>query len=183
MIVNVYTDGSCHNDSLNSMRCNVPGAWAYVVLHPVLDGKLLFFDTGFVIPATSQTMEIAAVYNILKELKEAFDIDEIRIHSDSAYVVECFHKKWYEKWELLDYVAIKNEAVWRPLIELVKTIRINTKVTFIKVKGHSGDEWNELVDKLAGEERYNGIHGAKREVYKQKAIELLDNQRQGVVRY
>ena len=43
---------------------------------------------------------------------------------------------------------VANRDLWEPLVEAVTG---RGDVTFRWVKGHSGDRWNDLVDKLAVE--------------------------------
>ena len=90
-------------------------------------------------------MEICAVLEALRANE-----GELTIVSDSTYVVNCFRDRWWAKWERNGWKNSKREPVanrdlWMPLIELVKSL----DVTFRWVKGHSGDEMNDLVDQLA----------------------------------
>ena len=83
--------------------------------------------------ATNQQAEIAAATIGLKNLSEPC---KVRVLSDSRYVVETmtgnFRKKTnHEWWEKLDKAAAKHQITWE------------------WVKGHSGHEIQEVVDKLA----------------------------------
>jgi ribonuclease HI len=73
--------------------------------------------------------------------------------SDSTYVVNCFRDGWWRGWLAKGWVnsakkPVANRDLWEPLIELV---RGRDDIRFRWVKGHSGDEMNDLVDRLAVE--------------------------------
>lgn len=163
MIFDTYTDGSCWNSCPFGV-----GAWAFLVVSPDNPDQLLHYEAKLEQKATSSTMEMLAVFNALnwfegitENIQEPF---VFRIHSDSAYVVNCFLERWYDLWEASTYIGVANEHIWRPLISKVKRLRERgIKVHFIKVKGHSGDRFNELVDDLAGELRKNEISKLKGE--------------------
>lgn len=92
-------------------------------------------------------MEVFAVITGLKCLKEPC---EVAVHSDSAYTVNAFNNGWvfgWEKsgWKKADNKPVLNDDLWKELLSLT---RIH-KVSFIKVKGHADDEYNNICDKLA----------------------------------
>lgn len=72
------------------------------------------------------------------------------LHSDSAYVVNCFRDRWWERWERNGWIgsgkqAVANRDLWERL--LAETRRHD--VVWVKVRGHAGDALNERVDQLA----------------------------------
>ena len=72
--------------------------------------------------------------------------------SDSAYVVNAIVKGWLYAWKLNGWRTsrgeeIKNKDLWNVLYDL-----LFEGIKFIKIKGHSGNTFNELVDKLAREQ-------------------------------
>jgi ribonuclease HI len=74
----------------------------------------------------------------------------VRLHSDSAYLVNCFRQRWYDKWMRNGWVSraktpVGNRDLWEELIRLNGVHDIE----WIKVAGHSGDEMNERCDLLA----------------------------------
>ena len=130
----VYTDGACSGNP-------GPGGWAWVNV----DGG---FAAGPAAHTTNQRMEIQAAYEAIT----AHD-GPIEIVSDSTYVVNCFRDGWWQGWMRKGWVNAKKQPVanrdlWEPLIELY---RERDGVTFTWVKGHSGDEWNDVADRLAVE--------------------------------
>ena len=130
----VYTDGACSGNP-------GPGGWAWVVP----DGA---FASGADPHTTNQRMEIEAATEAL------YAIDgPVTVVSDSTYVVHCFNNKWYVGWKAKGWKNSKKEDVanqdlWRPLIDHVLD---RGNVTWQWVKGHSGDEWNDVADRLAVE--------------------------------
>lgn len=86
-------------------------------------------------------MELIAVLEALKYFK---DPSKIKIYSDSQYIVNSINNGSAQKWfEEKDYTK-KNLDIW---IEILDLIALH-EVEFIWVKGHAGNEMNELVDKL-----------------------------------
>ena len=92
-------------------------------------------------------MEITAAVEGLKMLKFPC---EVNLYSDSAYVVNSFNQGWIYKWKKNGWQTsskepVKNKELWEELYELTKIHKVN----FIKVKGHSDNEYNNRCDKLA----------------------------------
>ncbi|MEM9564465.1 MAG: RNase H family protein [Actinomycetota bacterium] len=129
----VFTDGACSGNP-------GPGGWAWATR----DGR---HGSGGDPSTTNQRMELQAVLEALRALR-----GEVVVHSDSTYVVNCFNESWYEGWLARDWRTsqrkpVANRDIWQPLIELY--LDRPGEITFVWVKGHSGDEMNDLVDRLA----------------------------------
>jgi ribonuclease HI/uncharacterized phage-like protein YoqJ len=129
----VYTDGACSGNP-------GPGGWAWAVPH----GD---FASGAEPKTTNQRMELTAVLGALRSLE-----GPLHVVSDSTYVVNCFRDRWWEGWIARGWKnsqkkPVANRDLWEPLVELVRA----RDVTFEWVKGHSGDPWNDVVDRLAVE--------------------------------
>lgn len=97
---------------------------------------------------TNQRMEITAAYEAV--LAHAGPME---VRSDSTYVVNCFRDRWWEGWLARGWKnsqrqPVANRDLWEPFIELVRS---REGVVFSWVKGHSGDRWNDVVDRLAVE--------------------------------
>ncbi|GAU76184.1 ribonuclease H [Fusibacter sp. 3D3] len=127
-IVEIFCDGAC---SGNGQETNV-GGWGAVL---VCNGqkKELF---GGEAATTNNIMELTAAIEALKSLKTTSL--EVRIFSDSAYVVNCFREGWYQKWRLNGWrnskkEPVENKLLWETLIHLVESF---SKVEFYKIKGH-----------------------------------------------
>ncbi|SFI84453.1 ribonuclease HI [Thermoflavimicrobium dichotomicum] len=127
--VMIYTDGACSGNP-------GPGGWAAILIYGAHQKEI----SGGEKETTNNRMELTAVIEALKALKEPC---RVKVYSDSAYIVNCFHQKWYEKWERTGFK--KNEDLWRELLRLVR----QHDVEFIKVKGHSDVELNNRCDELA----------------------------------
>ena len=76
----------------------------------------------------------------------------VEVVSDSTYVVNCFRDRWYDGWLRRGWrnshrKPVANRDLWEPLIELY--LPRSSEIAFRWVKGHSGNEWNEIADQLA----------------------------------
>ena len=120
-----------------------PGGWGTILMWKDNKKEL----SGGVKETTNNIMEITAVIEGLKTLK--FEC-EVEIYSDSAYVVNAFNNHWIENWKKNNWKTaskepVKNKELWEELYALTE----KHKVTFIKVKGHSDNEYNNRCDELA----------------------------------
>ena len=76
---------------------------------------------------------------------------EVTIYSDSKYVVDCVNKGWCFKWKkngelnILNVEHRTNADLWSLFIDLYE-LHI---VTMEWIKGHNGNKYNEIADKLA----------------------------------
>lgn len=96
---------------------------------------------------TNNIMELTAVIEALKLVKFPC---KISIYSDSAYVVNAFLQGWIynwikKGWKTADGSPVKNKELWEELYGFTKIHDIK----FIKVKGHSDNEFNNRCDELA----------------------------------
>ena len=134
--VTIYTDGACSGNP-------GPGGWGSILMFGDIKKEI----SGAAKDTTNNIMEITAVIEALKCLKEEC---EVEVYSDSAYVVNAFNQGWIENWVKNNWRTaskdpVKNKELWQELIELTQ----KHKVTFIKVKGHSDNEFNNRCDTLA----------------------------------
>ena len=134
--ITIYTDGACSGNP-------GPGGWGAVLIH----GETIRELSGGEPATTNNRMEMLGVIRALEALKERC---KVKVHSDSAYVINCFRDRWYVRWERNGWKNSKKEPVenrdlWERMIALVGA----HDVEWIKVKGHSGDHWNERCDELA----------------------------------
>ncbi|WP_098956616.1 ribonuclease H [Pseudonocardia sp. N23] len=138
----VWTDGACSGNP-------GPGGWAWATR----DGRR---DSGGENPSTNQRMEIRAALEAVRALD-----GPLVVVSDSTYVVNCFRDQWWKGWIARGWVTSARKPVisrdlWEPLITLVNE---RGDVSFRWVKGHSGDEMNDLVDALAVEQSHTMAGG------------------------
>lgn len=97
---------------------------------------------------TNNQMELKAVIEALKALKNPHL--PVIVYSDSAYVVNGITYKWYRGWQANGWRNKKNEPVknqeeWKELVELFTSFDF---IQILKVKGHSTNKNNVLVDEM-----------------------------------
>ena len=137
-MIEIYTDGSATKSR---------SGWGFVA---VRTNEIIYQKSGVEhIGDTNQMMELIAALEACKWATNQH-YDNITIYSDSAYLVNCYNDKWFVKWENNNWKNSKNEPVanidlWKQLIMYFRLPNIN----FVKVKGHNGDQYNEIADKLA----------------------------------
>ena len=136
--ITIYTDGACSGNP-------GPGGWGAILMYK--DNKKEI--SGGRKDTTNNVMELTAVIEGLKMLKFPCDVE---VYSDSAYVVNAFNQKWINSWIKNNWKTsgkepVKNKEIWQELYELTKI----HNVKFIKVKGHSDNEFNNRCDEMARE--------------------------------
>ncbi len=134
--VTMYTDGACSGNP-------GPGGWAAILIEDGCETEIF----GGSPATTNQRMELMAPIEGLRSLK---DRRQVAIHSDSAYVVNCFRDKWYLRWRDNGWrnaqkKPVENRDLWEALLAQVE----RHDVTWHKVAGHSSDPLNNRVDALA----------------------------------
>ncbi len=132
----IYTDGACSGNP-------GPGGWGTILIYKNKQKEM----SGGKKETTNNVMELMAVIEGLKCLKYPCDVE---IYSDSAYVVNAFNQNWINSWlkngwKNSNKEPVKNKEMWQELYELTQI----HKVKFIKVKGHSDNEYNNRCDELA----------------------------------
>lgn len=138
--VEIYTDGSSRGNP-------GPGGLG-VVLRAA--GKQKEIAEAYDL-TTNNRMELLAVIRGLEALKK--DGLDVTIYSDSKYVVDSFTKGWVFSWaKKPQFGNKKNPDLWIKFLELQKKHR----VSFVWVKGHAENYFNNLCDKLATQAADNG---------------------------
>ena len=132
----IYTDGACSGNP-------GPGGWGAILMYKDITKEI----SGGSKETTNNIMELTAVIESLKLLKYEC---EVQIYSDSSYVVNAFLQGWIynwikKNWKTASGDEVKNKELWQELFNLTK----KHKVEFIKVKGHSDNEYNNKCDKMA----------------------------------
>ena len=134
--VTIYTDGACSGNP-------GPGGYAAILMFNGEEKEIVGAEKN----TTNNKMEIMAVLKGLEQLKYPC---EVTIYSDSAYVVDSVEKGWLFSWKKKNWVKadkkpVKNVELWEKMLEYMNI----HKITFVKVKGHSDNEYNNRCDKLA----------------------------------
>ena len=134
--VDMYTDGAC---SYNPG----PGGYGIVLIYNGIEKEF----SGFNESTTNNRMELTAVIEGLKKLKESCDVT---IYTDSAYTMNAFELGWLEDWQNKNWKNsqkkdVLNKDLWQ---ELLSEMSKHT-ISWVKVKGHSDNKYNNRCDKLA----------------------------------
>jgi ribonuclease HI len=137
--VTIYTDGACSNNPGK-------GGWGVVLIYNEKKKEL----SGFEDNTTNNRMELTAAIKGLKALKEPCTVE---LYSDSAYLINAFNEGWVSSWKEKNWKNAKkkdvlNKDLWLEIIELIN----KHNVTWIKVKGHADNEFNNRCDELARKE-------------------------------
>jgi ribonuclease HI len=134
----IYTDGGCRgNPGI--------GGWGVWLRYGDNDKKL----NGNEKDTTNNRMELTAAIKALEAIKyKNIDID---LYTDSKYVMNGINewiKNWKAKgWKTSAKKPVKNVDLWQRL----DVLNASHTVHWHWVKGHSGNEGNEMADKLANQ--------------------------------
>lgn len=155
MNIKIYTDGACSNNGNN----NSIGGWSFVI---VKDEKIICSGQDAECFTTNNRMELKAILMSLEKLEEKIDyfLDtnknvSMNILSDSSYCVSAFTKGWLKnwknnKWKTKQKNDVKNVDLWMKIDDILHKYKSkNVKIRFTKIKGHAGEEFNEICDEMA----------------------------------
>ncbi|MFA6676605.1 MAG: ribonuclease HI [Bacteroidales bacterium] len=133
--ITIYSDGASRGNP-------GPGGYGVVLLSGPHRKEL---SAGYSY-TTNNRMELLGVIVGLEAIKRV--PANITVISDSSYVVNAINKGWVFNWEKKANFAKKaNPDLWKRFL----TIYRKHHVTFKWVKGHDGNTYNEICDKLAVE--------------------------------
>jgi len=132
----IYTDGACSGNPGK-------GGWGAILMF----GEHKKEISGAEKETTNNRMELTAPIEAMKILKKPC---VVKIYSDSAYLVNAFTQGWIYNWQkngwkTSDKKDVKNRDLWEEIYRFTKI----HKIEWIKVKGHSDNEFNNLCDKMA----------------------------------
>lgn len=140
----IYTDGACSGNP-------GPGGWGAVLRFGGREKHLL----GGEVRTTNNRMELTAAIRALEALRGDRPVD---LHTDSQYVkngIETWIAGWKRKgWRKADGKPVLNVDLWKSL----DALNARLPVRWHWVRGHAGEEGNELADALARE----GVERARR---------------------
>ena len=108
--VSIYTDGACSGNP-------GPGGWGAILCYKGTEKEI----SGGEQETTNNRMELTAVIEALKCLKEVCEID---LWSDSKYVIDGLEKGWAESWRKngwrkSDRKPALNPDLWDALLNLI----------------------------------------------------------------
>lgn len=132
----VYTDGACSGNP-------GPGGWGAILRWNGTEKELSGGDPQ----TTNNRMEMQAVIEALKALKKPC---LVKIHSDSALIINAFEQGWIKNWQKRGWrksnkKPVENKELWQKMLKAMEP----HEVVWVKVKGHAGIEMNERADQLA----------------------------------
>ena len=134
----LYTDGACSGNP-------GPGGWGALLMWKGKEKEI----TGGAHDTTNNRMEMKAIIEGLRALKEKC---HVKIHSDSALIINAFNQNWIKNWQNRGWrksnkKPVENQDLWKEMLAAMKP----HDVEWIKVKGHSDNVRNNRVDALAVE--------------------------------
>ena len=137
--VEIYTDGACSGNP-------GVGGWCAILIYNGVEKTI----SGYNKSTTNNRMELFAIIMGLAALKQPCNVT---LYSDSAYAINAINNGWLDSWrrggwKTADKKDVKNVDLWNDLA--LKMSWHN--VTFVKVKGHADNEYNNMCDKKAREE-------------------------------
>lgn len=142
----VFTDGGCSGNP-------GPGGWAYVIVNPGATPPLLAKKWGAEPLTTNNRMELAAAVEALRDIKGrlAPPPGAITVFTDSQYVqkgISLWVNSWKRNgWRTSAKEPVKNQDLWQALDAFSTELRVR----WSWVKGHAGNEYNELCDQMTQE--------------------------------
>ena len=141
-----YTDGAF------SSKTEL-GGWSCLCVE---DGVIIDTQHGGEQNTTNNRMELMGFLYALEQINEIVSRHtSVIIHTDSAYIANCFKDKWYIRWmqngwRTSDKQDVKNQDLWRRIIALyIKNTSRLAQLNVEKVKSHSTNEFNKYADLLA----------------------------------
>ena len=141
-----YTDGSC----LANGKANARGGYGVVGVDEF--DKVQFVRAKRSENTTNNREELKAILYVMLNYGEKCDDwgQPPIVYSDSAYCVNTFNE-WMFGWERKGW--IKSDKKTPENLDLIqayyKWYKKGYRIDLRKVKGHAGDQWNELADQLA----------------------------------
>ena len=134
--VDIYTDGACSGNPGK-------GGWGAILIYNGVEKEI----SGNAPETTNNRMELLAIISALRALKESC---EVTLYSDSAYSLDPFNKGWIYDWQKNNWKncskqEVKNTDLWLALLLEVK----KHQITWVKVKGHADNEYNNKCDAIA----------------------------------
>lgn len=133
----VYTDGACSGNP-------GPGGWGSIIIRDNHQEEL----SGFEANTTNNRMELTAVIKGLSKLGNT--ALPVTLYTDSQYIVNAINLHWLDNWQIKGWInASKKPVANRDLWEEIILLNKQYNPTYVWVKGHSTNEFNNRCDTLA----------------------------------
>lgn len=145
-MIKIYSDGGSNPKTSQS------AGWAFAV-RPISGNQWSVFYGYLPPPSTNNIAELLGVINSLKLLWKFSNEGERRIpsatiFSDSQYVIKSV-LEWRPKWEY-EGMPPKNTDLLLQLFKYYDLVSSICELELKWVKGHNGDEGNEMADEWTG---------------------------------
>lgn len=160
MQIIAHADGACSGNP-------GPGGWAFSYAL----GRGEVQGSGRSPATTNNQMELTAFLSLLRSLIDQPEtasrkVAEVVFRLDSEYVVngsKTWLKDWKARgWRTASKKPVANVEIWREIDASLEALRaFGPTLTFVWVKGHSGDAGNERVDALAQAEAQEALREAR----------------------
>jgi len=139
----LFTDGGCRGNP-------GPGAWGFVIQDH--KATILAEESDSNEHTTNNQMEMLAVLEGLNWIAEFGHHKQVRVYSDSTYVVKGMNE-WVQGWKArgwkkADKKAPDNLEIWQKLDAKRDEFE---SLEFYWVKGHAGHPQNERCDQLVNQ--------------------------------
>jgi ribonuclease HI len=135
--VEIYTDGACRGNP-------GPGGWGALLIAGAQRKEVSGADPA----TTNNRMELMAAIGGLTALKRRC---RVQLYTDSKYVLQGI-TEWLPQWKARGWRTaarepVKNQDLW----ERLDAAAAAQDIEWHWVKGHSGHDGNEYVDRLANQ--------------------------------
>jgi len=135
--ISIYTDGAC--------KIN-PGKGGWGVFIENSNEKLYGGESD----TTNNRMELTAVIESIKYLKQKNSNKSSTIYTDSQYVFNGI-TKWRKNWKRNNWKNSKKQTIlnYDLWLELDTLLEQQKHVSFVWIRGHNGNYGNDMADNLA----------------------------------
>ena len=134
--VSIYSDGACSGNP-------GPGGWGTILIYGSQEKELSGHDPD----TTNNRMELLGAIRGLEALNQPC---QVTLYSDSAYLCNAINQGWLVNWPRNGFLKkdkkpVENVDLWKSLLIQMEKHRIS----FVKVKGHADNAYNNRCDALA----------------------------------
>ena len=134
-MVRLITDGACEGNP-------GPGGWAAIILWDRQEVQEL---GGAEAHTTNNRMELRAAIEGLRRIPHD---EQVEVTTDSQYLLKGI-TQWIQRWKKNGWLTtqkreVENRDLWQALDQAA-----GERVTWVWVKGHAGNVYNERADKIA----------------------------------
>lgn len=137
-MIKLFTDGACAPNP----GC---GGWGCVIVYP--SGQTAQ-HCGYI--SDNTTNNYSELYAIYEGIRRVDPRVKTIIYTDSQYVVNSINNGWAKNWHKRNWKTangnpIAHKDLWVKILAMID----KRNLSFEWIKGHSGNIYNEMADKLA----------------------------------